>query len=198
MLAYLFSAALLIVAAIIIAVIPYFILFLSGKTQAETSSIFVVVVLSGSLGALFSAMMRLYNFEDLPKALVQRELEGLPGIYLLIYSLVPMVIGAIAAAVLYVAFAARLVTSNLIPEFWCRPDVGEGCTTFITFVSYWSPKAPEDFAKVLVWGFIAGFAERFVPDTLQTLARSASSRPAQSDHPSTERRPSDDQASVEE
>ena len=39
----------------------------------------------------------------------------------------------------------------------------------------WGPDAAQDYAKVLVWGFVAGFAERFVPDTLQRLVQSGNS-----------------------
>jgi hypothetical protein len=187
MLVYLFVAVLIVIGALSILTIPYFILVSMGKIQSDASSIFGVTILSGSLGALFSALIRLYNVEDLPKALIARELEGMPSKYLLIYSLVPIVIGAIAAAVLYVVFAGKLVTNDVFPVFECRP-AGDGCKTFISFISYWGPKAPEDFAKILVWGFIAGFAERLVPDTLQTLSQSVRSKTAAGETPNLDGR----------
>lgn len=50
------------------------------------------VLLLGSLGAFFSALMRLYSFEHLPKALLEDGLKGLANWHLVIYSLVPPVI----------------------------------------------------------------------------------------------------------
>jgi hypothetical protein len=172
MLASLFISTLVVIAAIMVMIVPvYVIQLVKGGEHSDSSSIFAIVVLAGALGALFSALIRLYNFADLPKALVAKELEELPGRYLFIYSLVPIVVGAIAAAVLYLVFAGKLLAiGNFTPEFDCIG--GSTCVTFLDFVAHWSPKGGENFAKALVWGFVAGFAERLVPDTLRTLTRS--------------------------
>jgi hypothetical protein len=131
-----------------------------------------VIILAVALGAFFSALMRLYNFQDLPKALVARELEGLPRWHLLVYSLVPAVVGAISATVIYMLFASGLVQGDLFPAFKCK--VGEGkCETFGMLIGEWGPDQARDYAKSIVWAFIAGFAERLVPDTLQSLTKSA-------------------------
>ena len=44
---------------------------------------------------------------------------------------------------------------------------------FATVADEWHPAEASDYVKTLVWSFIAGFAERLVPDTLQGLTRAA-------------------------
>lgn len=165
MLLWLFLTTIAVIAAIVVAAI------LTMKAQGDSDiapGIFPVVVLSGCLGSFFSALIRLYQFDDLPKALVSPVLQDLPKFYLFIYSLVPAVVGAIAAAVLYLVFASKLLTvAQLIPEFTCK--IG-ACKNFTDLTSNFGPTTMEDYAKVLIWGFIAGFAERLVPDTLQRFA----------------------------
>lgn len=53
------------------------------------------------------------------------------------------------------------------PEFHCA--TGESCSDFHGFVAYWRPSGPAAYAKAIVWGFIAGFSERFVPNILNRL-----------------------------
>jgi len=117
--------------------------------------------------------MRLYDVEELPKALVANELRGLRNFHLLIYSLVPAIVGAIAAAVVYLIFASRMIEGTLFPQFICKPE--KDCNSFKLLMGSWGPDKAPDYAKAIIWGFIAGFAERFVPDTLETLAKSSRS-----------------------
>ena len=104
--------------------------------------------------------------------MVARELEGLPKGHLIIDSLVPAIVGAISATVLYMLFASELVKGDLFPAFVCKKG-DDVCTTFGMLIGEWGPDQATDYAKAIVWGFIAGFAERLVPDTLKSLSKSA-------------------------
>jgi hypothetical protein len=35
----------------------------------------------------------------------------------------------------------------------------------------YGPAQASDYAKALLWGFVAGFSERLIPDALQTFAK---------------------------
>jgi hypothetical protein len=171
MLLALFIATLIVVAALAILLVPFFISYQKDKATADPS-LLIIVQLAGALGAFFSALIRLYNFQDLPKAIAARELEGLPQLHLLIYSLVPAVVGAIAASVIHMLFASGILQGDLFPKFKC--ELGpNNCISFGSLIGSWGPALATDYAKDIVWGFVAGFAERLVPNTLQSLSRSA-------------------------
>jgi hypothetical protein len=173
MLVSLFVATLVVIVVLAALILPFFIsYYVKGNVAAHDPPLLSVVELSGALGAFFSSLMRLYNFQDLPRALVARELEGLPRFHLLVYSLVPAVVGAIAATVIHMLFASGMLQGDLFPKFGCKNSSGT-CGTFGSLIADWGPVNATDYAKVIVWGFIAGFAERLVPDTLQGLSKSA-------------------------
>lgn len=181
MLLSLFVATLLIGGAVTAIILVFYKWGASGDSAgAKDPPLMIILVLAGALGAFFSALIRLYNFADLPKALVDPSLRQLRSGYLMIYSLVPPVIGAIAATVLYITFAAGLLQGALFPTFACKLVDGAGqlqpiehCNTFGDTISAFGPKGAADYAKALVWAFIAGFAERLVPDALQSFAAKA-------------------------
>jgi Na+/serine symporter len=167
MLVALFVTTLIVIIVLVALLLPFSFLFNSDNKDPP---LIFVVILAGSLGAFFSALIRLYNFEELPKVLIVDELQGLPKGYLRVYSLVPAVVGAIAATVLYLIFAAELLQGDLFPEFSCDLT-GSQCKFFQTLLNNWHPAQATDYAKMLVWAFVAGFAERLVPDTLRNLSR---------------------------
>jgi hypothetical protein len=137
----------------------------------NSPSIFPFVIGAGVLGALFSSLLRLYDYEDLPKALMGEGL-GLGHFSLVIYALVPLVVGAIAAAAVYLACMSGLLQGDLFPTFECH--LGKDmCSKLKDWAQEYGPMGPQNYAKAIVWGFIAGFSERFVPDLLQNLAAKA-------------------------
>jgi hypothetical protein len=127
----------------------------------------VLVMLAGMLGAFFSALMRLYGVDQASIALISPTVQQLGGPYLMMYSLVPPVIGAIAAVVLYLVFIGKLLEGALFPAISCVTD--QVCASLMDIMNYYVPSKPEDYGKALVWSFAAGFSERLVPDMLQGL-----------------------------
>src|SRR5580698_7480416 len=105
MLVSLFIATLVVMGILVASVLPFFLsYYVKGNVEAHDPPLLLVVVLAGALGAFFSVLLRLYNYKDLPQALVSPDLDGLPAAYLVIYSLVPAIVGAIAATVIYMLF----------------------------------------------------------------------------------------------
>ncbi len=135
----------------------------------------LLVVLVGMLGAFFSALTRLYRIEQLADAVISPTVSQLGAFYLLVFSLIAPVVGGIAALVLYVSFAGEFLQGGLFPSIKCKGE----CGSFVDVIANYVPNEPKDYAKALVWGFIAGFSERLVPDTLQTFAtQRGAQRPA--------------------
>jgi hypothetical protein len=140
--------------------------FISNKLSPP---LLLLVVLAGMLGAFFSALTRLYHVDEAGAALITPTVGELGGKYMFMYATVPSVIGAIAAVVLYVLFVSGLVAGDLFPSFACTKK--DSCQSMSDLMQMYWPKQPTDYGKALVWSFIAGFSERFVPDLLQSLVK---------------------------
>ncbi len=163
MLAYQFGGTLVLVAILAIGLLgSYFI------ASAWNPPVLVVVTLSGMLGAFFSALTRLYNVDQLPLALISDTVMELKGLHLVIYSLVPPVVGAIASVVIYVGFVSGLIDGGVFPKMVCKTGTDK-CTSFVEVLNDYGPKEAADYGKALIWAFIAGFSERLVPDMLQSI-----------------------------
>lgn len=150
--------------------VPLFVALLYMSTVGKGPATMMVVMFSGALGAFVSALKRLFAFQSIfPDESVEKIFRHL-DLYAVIYSLVPALVGTLGAAFVYVVFAGGLVEGPLFPEFSCQ---GGDCNTFAGFLSSWSPAGPVDYAKAIVWGVVAGFSERFVPDIMNGLASRA-------------------------
>jgi len=114
----------------------------------------VPVPLVGALGGLISSQRRVQSIPS-----VGESLTDMTNLHFFGSSLtVSAVSGAIFAAILYMLFASGLLKGSLFP----------------TAVNPNAHMPPADLASLLIWCFIAGFAERFVPDALDRLvSRSA-------------------------
>lgn len=141
-------------------------LLISYNTQGDGPPFLLLVVLAGIIGAFFSALIRLYNVDEFSMAIITPAVTQLGGRYLMAYSFVPPLVGAIAAVVLYLMFVAKLVEGSLFPTVKCATAACQSVKQLLNDVH--PPTAP-DYGKALVWAFIAGFSERLVPDMLQSL-----------------------------
>jgi len=76
-------------------------------------------------------------------------------------------LGGIFAVILMLMFVAGILKGTVFPDFFV-PARKEGLSYF-EFAWHTLPRAGDDYAKLFVWAFLAGFAERLVPDSLDRL-----------------------------
>lgn len=75
------------------------------------------------------------------------------------------------AFLLYLVFMGGLLSGGLFPEFPSRTNPFGSIDGFVLEVK---PGSNADFAKLLVWSFVAGFSEKFVPNLIAKLEGQAS------------------------
>ena len=165
MLAYQFCGAIILV-AIPVAVLLFS--YVTAKGNVWQPPILMAVALAGIVGAFFSALTRLHRVDHLPQALMSDTVLGLSGWQLVVYSIVPPVVGAIAAIVVYLAFISGIFDSGLFPKLVCKAAT-KTCNDLVQVLNDVGPEKAADYGKALVWAFFAGFAERLVPDMLQAV-----------------------------
>lgn len=151
--------------------------FFASKGHSLISAI-LLVALAGAAGGFISLQQRIQRIPtDGDPLLSIFELQnGLASIYLAPIS------GAVFAVLLFLVFTARLVEGAIFPEISAiglqlksiTLQSGAGVEAASAVHTIGQPHT-QAFAKLLVWSFIAGFAERFVPDTLSRLTDQRSS-----------------------
>jgi hypothetical protein len=125
----------------------------------------LILMLAGSLGGFMSLLQRIQSTPTGGDPLISI-LEVQNGAFSLYLAPVS---GAIFAVLLYLIFLGKLVSGVIFPENLTHFHLWWGQVHLAAV----PPPAPEDYAKLVVWSFIAGFAERFVPDTLDRLVNRA-------------------------
>jgi hypothetical protein len=120
------------------------------------------VLFAGALGATFSAQRRIQTTAGGRSTLVNIIRSGSVRLSVQIAP----VIGALSAMVLAFLFASGLLSGALFPEFTVT-------ALFNPLVLGAGGTADAVFAKLMIWSFIAGFAERLVPDALDRFATQA-------------------------
>ena len=139
----------------------------------------VVALMVGAVGGLVSTVRRIQTTrldENVVVGLLEMS-RSLWSIYL------SPLLGGVFAILLLLLFKGRLLSGELFPEFW--PPLGAGPAaaaprpiTFSEVLNSLHPVDGANYAKFVVWCFIAGFAEQLVPDALARVAKSSESSPA--------------------
>jgi hypothetical protein len=160
------------VSMLTIVLVIFLTIIIVGSTQLHdyiTASL--LVLFAGYAGGVVSVQQRLQSAKD--GLLINRTFETTSS-KLSLY-VVPLQ-GAVFAVFLYLLFIGGLVQGDLFPKMVHDPT-GDYCNltdnVVVQLLNCTAPAGPVAFAKLLAWSFIAGFAERLVPDTITRLVSSA-------------------------
>lgn len=157
---------------LVLAAVGWWLYHPKAGVQPEVPTVLVVIA-AGVVGSFVSAQQRIQSLPNTGDSiLTMHELKrGRLGIFIAPLS------GAIFATALYLIFAATLAEGALFPKIFVPPTPrGATSVTFGIFAGATGPSAGVDYAKLIVWSFIAGFAERFVPDALDRLIAKSQAR----------------------
>ena len=122
------------------------------------------VLYFGIIGGFVSSLRRMQNIPTDTDPLVS--IFGLDGAGYFLW-LSPL-LGAIFAVLLTLMFVAGILKGTVFPEF-VSTTYKNSAMGFFDFTWNTLPTGTEQYAKLYVWAFLAGFAERLVPDSLDRL-----------------------------
>lgn len=125
-------------------------------------SLIVFVFFAGAVGGITNTYIRLKNMPI--ETLQHSPLSNIIAISQ-VYA-TPIVAGTFAI-VAHALFASELLNGALFPTF---AKGGSDYTNLGVMFHSYKPETYADAAKMIVWGFIAGFSEKMVPNILDRLA----------------------------
>lgn len=122
-----------------------------------------MLVLTGMLGGCVSALSRLYSVSWVSGIATGTDSLGHVFWNLVMNFVIAVIEGGLFAIFLYLAFMGGLISGSLFPKF--VPNVSD---LFHVQLER-GLDGHNEYAKALVWAFVAGFSERLVPDFLGTF-----------------------------
>jgi hypothetical protein len=134
------------------------------------------VIYFGIIGGFVSSQRRMESIPSDGDPLISVFGLDNAGYYLWLSPL----LGAVFAVVLALMFIGGVLKGVVFPDFYMPPvPVKEAPFAFFDFTWITLPKTGADYGKLFIWSFVAGFAERLVPDSLDRLAAKLNPKNAQ-------------------
>ena len=78
-------------------------------------------------------------------------------------------LGAVFAVMLMMMFISGMIEGSVFPRF-ARHQPSPEAMSFFNTLAVALPQSRSEYGKLFVWAFLAGFAERLVPDSLDRLS----------------------------
>jgi len=135
---------------------------LIGLKDTDPATLLTVLFV-GAMGGLMSMQQRYQSVtrEGDPIDNISEMMQGWPRLFL------PVISGGLFAALLYMLIIGGLLEGDLFPKLVAQTDdATPNGVSFWDLLKQSRPTSSSNYAKLIIWSFLAGFAERFVPDTL--------------------------------
>jgi hypothetical protein len=142
-----------------------FLLVVCRRHHFEFAAMLACVVYCGILGGFVSSQRRMETIPNDGDPLIS--VFGLDSADYYLW-LSPL-LGATFATVLLFMFIGGILEGSVFPAFYA-PHPGNESLSHFWFAWETVPTTAAEYGKLFVWAFLAGFAERLVPDSLDRLA----------------------------
>lgn len=141
------------------------------RGQHPFYAVLATVVYAGIMGGAVSCARRL--------AAVPTKGDALGSIYALknsryVLYFAPLT-GAVFAVITMLLFVGGVISGIIFPTF-AAGSAGPAAGGSWPFTTFLLPENSKGYALLFLWCFISGFAERFIPDTLDQLTQRAAAK----------------------
>jgi hypothetical protein len=152
------SKRLLVAMLVLLAAILAVLLATAAKVGVPSLTL-LLVFLAGQVGGYVGLQRRV-------KTMSLEDLELLATSW--VYTVLSPLVGGILAIALYLVFVSELVTGQLFPVF----EADSGASEIESIKALFSQHGHSyvDYAKLMVWSFIAGYSERFVVNVISSFS----------------------------
>lgn len=152
--------------AITIVAVVFSMIVTAYLAKAGMAPLAALIFLAGTVGGTANNFRRIQNMALHPVSGLSSSTDRLVTIQIYLSPFV----GGVFAIVLYLIFMSGFVQGTFFPVFKFSD---EPYTTYAAFAKVTEPATHADVAKAILWAFIAGFSEGFVPNVIGRIAKRA-------------------------